>query len=612
MKKFYLLSLPSRRICRISMPTGIILEQRLPSPQNRNMTGYYSTKSTNIKPEENITTKISPSTPLETPWYLRIVNEQKELMESGKKAGSTTDETVELPEASPNSLKQIAYFLIGKLGLTDFSVFDLRNNDPNSVSAVNKLGDFMIICTARSTKHCHNSFLELNKLLKRKFSSVAYVEGNFNERQESRRKKRLARKSNLSKLSGRSSDGSPRGINTEAWYMIDCHVDGIFVNILTQKRRNELNLEELYAPEDEKFKFRKSELNNGFTNSRIDDISADNNILLGLRRLAQQRRGYSTNTSSELNYLRRSLQKQDFEEASRIIHNNPLNEEHNIHSLQLIKDTLEGIIGQEKDVDVAQWKFFFDKHSGLRTVKQSAMYWPLRLKFAILLNKANSQLYSDRVFLRDYLLLKKSLGQELTREDLISLLKIVLKTEHSSHSYFNLVKRNRVVVRALTLFKGLQSEIDGSIVYDEQVISLLLDTMITDERVKLRSLYEVIDHICQTFGDKLTSSMVISILQSLAKIKDWIKLVQVWETIAPVAEENRDTRPWNEFINIINQSGDSHVISKILNDGHLLWIKRLNVELTPELRNSIRDLLRTAGMENSSLEEFLIHEANHQ
>lgn len=611
MKKFFLPSFPVRRIYRISIPTGIIFKQRPLVLQYRSAIRRYSTEGHNDKARESGETKSAPSTPLETPWYLKIVSDEKASIEVKKNAGDSTQKTVEIPDDSPHSLKQITDFLSSKLGLTNFLVFDLRNNDPNSTSAVNKLGNFMLICTARSTKHCHKSFLELNKFLKRELSSSAYVEGNFNERQESRRKRRLARKSNLSKLWGRSSEGSPKDVNSEAWYMIDCHVDGIFVNILTQKRRDELNLEELYAPEDEKCKFQKTEQNDVSANSRIDETSGDNNILLGLRRLAQQRRGYSTCSSSEWNDLRKSLQKQDFQEATKIISSNHANENHNISALLFIKDCFEDAVAQEKDVDVTQWKSLFDSHSTLPTVNQAALYWPIRLRFAMILNKADPQIYSDRVFLKDYLLQKKSLGQELTKEDLIALLKIVSKTKHSNHSYFNLVKQNRVIIRGLALFKGAKSETDNSVVYDEQVVSLLLDTMVTDEQVKLRSFYEAIDHICQTYGDNLTGCMIVSILQALAKTKDWIKILQVWEAKIPVAVKGRDTRPWNEFINILIQSGDSHAISKIVNDGHLLWIRRLNVEMTPELRNSIKELLKTAGLENSSLEEYLIREATH-
>lgn len=612
MKKLCLLPFHSRRIRIANVPFAISLKKSLPSLHSHNTTGYYSTKGENDNHEQSHLSKNSTFAPLETPWYLKIVDNEKKLMQDKKENGDPTYNAVELPEASPNSLRKITDLLTDKLGLDDFLIFDLRDNSPNSVSAVNKLGDFMIICTARSTKHCHKSFLELNKFLKQEFCGSAYVEGNFNERQESRRKRRLARKSNLSKLLGRSSEGSAKDSNSEAWYMIDCHVDGIFVNILTQKRRNELNLEELYAPETEKFKFQNSELDNVSTPSKMNEISSDNNILSGLRRLAQQRRRYSTSNSNELSKLRHFLQKQDFKEASRVIYSSPVSQAHNIRTLEHMKNSLEDFVGKGRDVDVAQWKSLFDEHSTLLIVRQSAVYWPLRLEYAILLNRANPQFYSDRVFLKDYLLLKKSLGQELTRKDLIALLKIVLKTKHSSHSYFNLVKQNRVVVRALSLFKDLQRESDSSVLYDEKVISLLLDSMVADERVKLRSLYETIDHICQTFGDNLTSSMVISILQSLAKIKAWTKLLQVWEAITPTAGKGRDTRPWNEFINVLNQSGDGHIISKIVNNGHLLWIKRLNVNLTPELHSSIKALLKTAGMENSALEEFLIRGANNQ
>ncbi|CAI4711762.1 BBF_collapsed_G0042580.mRNA.1.CDS.1 [Saccharomyces cerevisiae] len=612
MNKFCLLPFHGKRIGVANIPFTILLKKG-PCFLHSHITAvYYSTKGKNDSHEQSRVSKKSTFTPLETPWYLRIVDNEKELMEGKKNNHHTMNKELEIPKTSPNSLRKIADLLTGKLGLDDFLVFDLRKKSPNSVSAVNKLGDFMVICTARSTKHCHKSFLELNKFLKHEFCSSAYVEGNFNERQESRRKRRLARKSNLSKLLGRSSECSAKDLNSEAWYMIDCRVDGIFVNILTQRRRNELNLEELYAPENEKSKFQNIDSGNVPTISGVNEISSNNNILLGLRRLAQQRRRYSTINPNGLSNLRYFLQKEDFKGANKIIQSSSGTETHNIRTLEHVKNTLKDLVGQERKVDVVQWKSLFDEHSTFLTINQSAAYWPLRLEYAILLNKADPQFYSDRVFLKDYLLLKKSLGRELIREDLIALLEMVLKTQHSSHSYFNLVKQNRVIIRALNLFKGLQTEDDGSVVYDEEVISLLLNSMVADERVKLRSLYETIDHIFQTFGDKLTSGMIVSILQNLAKIKDWNKLLQVWEAITPTEGEGQDKRPWNEFINVINQSGDSHVISKIVNNGHLLWIRRLNVNVTPELCNSIKALLKTAGMENSTLEEFLVRGTNNQ
>lgn len=527
------------------------------------------------------------------PWYLSMVDRAESQNESTIKR-----EEIQFPKNCPEALIKITEYLRDKLGLTNILLFDLRDREEkNFTTAVAKISDFMVIGTAKSAKHCQKSFVLLNSLMKQEYDSVACVEGNINAKDEKKRQKRLARKANLSKAWGSNSSSNSIAFqnNSEAWFMIDCHVDNIFVNIVTEKRRHELNLEELYAPEDQRAKYQRQDAElEPESQEDINEVSSENNVLAGLRRLAYQRRQYSTRVPyKELcGQLSKSLDEENFLAARNMIEGSNVRVADDSKSLalpfmQTITDSFAKleISLNKKKIKVNQWRNLFELCWPLVLPQSSApMYWSLRLEFLKMLNLANAKAYPCDSFIGDYLLAKKSLGFTLNKEDLLQFLKIVINNLNSKTdaNYWDLVHNNGDVTNALKLFE----DVNGSnIVDDELVVSMLLKTMVLndDKRTRLHSLYEVIDHIVTTKEGKLTPNMMSIVLEILGDIKDWNKFLQFWEVGIKGVVPGQDYRPWSQFIRIVVESNDFSFMQKIINEGHLLWLKRHEVEMSEEI-----------------------------
>lgn len=494
-----------------------------------------------------------------------------------------------LPQRSPHSLARITDYLKDKLGLSDILVFDLRASD--FTTAVAKVSDFMIIGTARSAKHCQKCFVELNGFIKHEYNSVAYVEGNVNAREEKKRLKRIARKSNLGKSWGANSSPYSQGFqnNSEAWFMIDCHVDNIFVNILTEGRREELNLEELYAPEDERSKYQSSR-----EDKVLDERHGehdDDNVLAGLRKLAYQRRQYSTVSAAteSSKQLADMLDKKDFESARAMIQ--PLRNDRSLNLLQTVISSFENqMVPVAHASELEQWKGVFDSCWPLVLPQATApLYWSSKLRFLKMLNIANKSFYPVKRIVTDYMLVKRSSGFPLVQDDFLQFLQLVIinLSLNRKANYWDLVEYNSDIVKALQLFDELNDE---TLLNDELVVTMLLRTMVLNDekRTHLHALYEVVDYMMKNCD--LSPTMMASILEILGAIKDWNKFFQFWELGARDLLPGQDHRPWAEFLNIIVNSNDTALMNKIVNDGHLLWLKRNEVEMTKSIGTQLDKL----------------------
>lgn len=564
---------------------------------------------------EDIKGGATSSTPASstTPWYLSMVDRVESQNESISKK-----EDIKFPKDSPEALIKITEYLRDELGLTNILLFDLRDRDEKKfMTAVAKISDFMIIGTAKSAKHCQKSFVLLNSLMKQEYNSVAYVEGNINPKDEKKRQKRLARKANLSKAWGSNSNSNSISFqnNSEAWFMIDCHVDGIFVNIVTEKRRYELNLEELYAPEDERSKYQRQDAKlERESEDTINEVSSENNVLAGLRRLAYQRRQYSTSIPSKelCCQLSKSLDEENFLAARHVIEGSNVRRDGNNNSLalpfmQTIVNSFSNLeLSLDTKIKVNRWHSLFELCWPLVLPQKSApMYWSLRFKFLELLNLANAKAYPCDKFIDDYLLAKKSLGFTLDKEDLLQFLKIVINNLYlkTDANYWDLVHSNGYVTNALKLFE----DINGcNIVDDELVVSVLLRTMVLndDKRTRLHSLYEVIDHIVTINEGKLSPNMIVILLEILGEIKDWNKFLQVWEAGIKGVVPRQDYRPWSHFLRIIVESNDIEFMQKIINEDHLLWLKRYEVEMSEEIELQLARLFKTVDPQNVAFTEL--------
>lgn len=561
----------------------------------------YSTKDD--KPtnaiRENDPVAAEPCKPSE-PWYVTMIDRDEINKESVFQA-----QKVDFPKDSPESLVKITKRLQDQLGLSDILVFDLRDAEKgNFTTAASKLSDFMVIGTAKSAKHCQRCFIELNGFIKHEYGSVPYVEGDVNARDEKKRQKRLARKTNLGKTWGSNSSLLPGGFqnNSEAWFMIDCHVDRIFVNVLTEKRRKDLNLEELYAPESERHKYKRVVEEEPEDTFEIDD---ENSVLAGLKRLAYQKRQYSTvPLATELNERLTSLLKsENFTEATSLI--NEHKQKHSLTLLQTVSNTFAAQTTASVDTTkLRTWHELFDQcWPLLLEPSKASLHWSARLRFLKMLNVANSSSYPTRMFIDDYLLPKRATGYPLVRDDLLQFLQMVIinLSLKPKADYWDLVQANSDVVNALKLFDELNSE---SLLRDELVMTLLFRTMVLNDkkRTRLHSLYELIDYVMQNRG--ISASMMACILEILGGVQDWNKFFQFWELGADDFLPGEDYRPWDEFLRIVINSNDLALMNKLVDEGHLLWLKRNEVELTKEIESQLDILFRKLDPQNSTLQKL--------
>ncbi|QLL30574.1 hypothetical protein HG536_0A03920 [Torulaspora globosa] len=567
---------------------------------------YYSTKDEKASDstEDDGISSPQPSKAAQ-PWYVTMIDRNETVRDSVFQA-----QKVEFPNGSPESLRKITNRLKDHLGVTDILVFDLRDADRgNYTTAVAKVSDFMVIGTAKSAKHCQRCFMELNGFIKREYGSVAYVEGDVNGRDEKRRHKRLARKTNLSKNWGSNSSALSGGFqsNSEAWFMIDCHVDNIFLNILTEQRREELSLEELYAPENERYKYKRSE--EKVPQEETLELQDDNNILAGLKRLAYQRRQYSTVpvATAISGKLSGFLEAQDFNNASSFI-----DEHKHEHSLTLLQTIAKSFATHKVPVvdttKLREWHTLFDQCWPLVLDAETAsLHWSTRLRFLKMLNVANRNFYPVRMFINDYLLLKRSTGFPLVRDDLLQFLQMVTinLSLNPKADYWDLVKANGDVVQALKLFDELNGD---SLLHDELVMTLLLRTMVLndDKRTRLHSLYELVDYVMHKRA--VSPAIMASVLEILGGIRDWNKFFQFWELGADDFLPGEDDRPWYEFLRIVVNSNDLNLMNKLVNEGHLLWLKRNEVELTQDIESQLNKLfikVDPQGVTLQSLKNYL-------
>ncbi|CAB4254436.1 similar to Saccharomyces cerevisiae YMR098C ATP25 Mitochondrial protein required for the stability of Oli1p (Atp9p) mRNA and for the Oli1p ring formation [Maudiozyma barnettii] len=544
------------------------------------------------------------------PWYLQMTK-QKEQRES---LLASTQQEIEFPNNSPQSLIKICNFLAKEQGLKDILVFDMRNSD----MVTSKMADLMVVATAKSIKHCQNTYVELNKLIKQEFSNMAYLEGNINRNDERKKKKRLLRRNNL----GGVWNVNKRNINTfesnEAWYMVDTRTDNIFVNILTDQRRAELNLEELYSPENEKHLWTPkltSKSKTGESNELLE-VSEENNVLSGLRRLAEQRRHYSTysrqySTSSRrtskaingeiLKNLQESLHSQDFEKANIVLNSsisvfktetlNPI--------LQCINDTLLLINSTGiSNVNMEDWVNIFDKAWPLNSASVNKELWDLRFGFLETLASSQPSITSMKIFIENYFKLKLYSNADITVHEITEFMKLTVARANSLQSRNGnrklLRKENILFDSLLKLFVG--TKLETRIMHNPEVLDLILRSMVMNHSSRLDSFPRVIRYLSMI--PQLSQSTIISIIDILSRHKLWNELFKFWEERSEKIQFGNDTRPWNHYLKAIVDSKNPYVIDKFISKGHLLWILRYGVEISDEHKQIIRNMLNIVDPNN--------------
>ncbi|CUM49319.1 ATPase synthesis protein 25, mitochondrial [Debaryomyces fabryi] len=230
------------------------------------------------------------------PWYLRD-DSSSPLLETKKV------ELPVVPDHAPTTVQTFLELLSDEYGLEDIELFDLTQLGPeNEYHADNQPSDYMIICTGKSEKHIYKASNELRTYIKHNFELIPKIEGMASNSKTPAARRRMLRRARKGPL----ATDNDYGRTPNSWVMCDTAVNNICIHILTESRRDELNLESLWCREEDIEKYSRSE----------SAAEESDDIFIGIRRFHtmtpfarhyQQTRLYSSSSSNEA--LEASLHK---------------------------------------------------------------------------------------------------------------------------------------------------------------------------------------------------------------------------------------------------------------------------------------------------------------
>lgn len=202
----------------------------------------------------------------EQPWYLQV--EPPRLPPRHE-----ISPLPEIPESAPDMLEPLMKYVYEQMGLDDLSLLDLRALDPPSGLGPNLI---MLLGTARSERHLHVATSRFVHWLRRELGVAPDADGLLLPGELKIKLRRLRRKAKLLGASGATTSslrsGGDDGITT-GWICVNLGTIGeeagetasfedggkvsgfgtelrgtsIVVQVMTQKRRDELDLETLWA-----------------------------------------------------------------------------------------------------------------------------------------------------------------------------------------------------------------------------------------------------------------------------------------------------------------------------------------------------------------------------
>ncbi|ABN65255.2 predicted protein, partial [Scheffersomyces stipitis CBS 6054] len=194
-----------------------------------------------------------------------------------------------IPENAPETVEEFLKLVAEEYGLQDIQLFDLTSlPESHPSSTKNQAASYIIICTGKSEKHIYKASSELRLNIKHSHDILPSLEGVVSGGTSPAARRRLLKRVRR----GAPATDNDYGKVPNSWVMCDTKVDNIFIHILTQQRRDELNLESLWCRDEEKEKYLPSSTS----------VEESDDIFIGVRRgfhtmtpfWAQQRRSYST------------------------------------------------------------------------------------------------------------------------------------------------------------------------------------------------------------------------------------------------------------------------------------------------------------------------------
>ncbi|MCJ1426435.1 ATPase synthesis protein 25 mitochondrial [Sticta canariensis] len=244
----------------------------------------------NTEYDEGMSELVSPQ-----PWYLQVQTPRRE-----SRSLSERQRLPELPPDPPPLLQPILEHISIDLGLDDLCLFDLRELDPPPALGANLL---VILGTARSEKHLHVSADRFCRWLRTAHKLTPYADGLMGRGELKQKMRRKARRARILSRVGSSERYSQDDGLTTGWICVNVGTiqDGkgaseeylepedfvgfgekvggakVVIQMLTEEKRMELDLEELWENMLKIHKRKEAKIKN--SEAAVNDGPSDHNFL---------------------------------------------------------------------------------------------------------------------------------------------------------------------------------------------------------------------------------------------------------------------------------------------------------------------------------------------
>lgn len=232
-------ALRSGALRQLRRPDGLRLAVRLYSESAPAVSEQNQTQKKEEIKHDKASEVVSSSAADAVPWYLRSAESYTQLNPA------LSEPIPEFPVNAPESLKTIVTEMVRELGFTDIAFIDLRNRTPVSIFGADAI---LILATGNTERHIGRGTNGLITFVKQNFNVIPSQEGiqtsGFLKVQRRRLKKKAKKMANTDETFSYSTEAS-RFANS--WVVLDTKVDSLLVHMMTPEKREELDLEYVWA-----------------------------------------------------------------------------------------------------------------------------------------------------------------------------------------------------------------------------------------------------------------------------------------------------------------------------------------------------------------------------
>jgi ribosomal silencing factor RsfS len=524
------------------------------------------------------------------PWYLRE-DESSRLDKPIFRA-----EMPHLPQNSPKSLEPVLDYMINKLGLDNFKVFDVRDIEDSDLP-ISSFGDIMVIAQGKSEKHLQNASQDLITHLKQEHEVFPFVEGLLKPNSMVRMRRRMKRRLMNKK---RTKEDEEFGVGANSWIMIDTKINNIFIHLLTPERRERLNLEYIWCKPEERDTYRPRTESRIESNGReIFDIDESDSIFSGLKR------HYSTQNSLSLDdSVLRQIEVQEFDisdESALKIRSNP---EMSLNILQGIITKLESSVKDSLNTSILDnYIQIFNK---VFPHEPTLAHWNTRFDFHYYLQFIHLEKYMFRE-LTNTLKNQVASGISITEDQFSKYLKALSSSLVAEYPLKEEQLNHQTDVGLRTLFQILPVvEINRPDILNDDSIVLDILRLTTQQHLyglvpaDYTLLYQKNFNILLDFfyadGSRRPSPEIIEFaLVTYLKANDIKKFFEFWESLSVISKSDENTlvlddRPWDLLFEILLDHYKENFIDVLLHD-QLPFFIQLKFPTDNQVNSTVTEIL---------------------